>query len=290
MIARPQVEQMEAYGALGSVCAALGLAGESLVAVLTVYLDESYNQHTAKDPNDPLMYTVGCWLSSVNDWNKFEKEWNAALRSAGIEWFHMSEFESRLGDYEDWGDLKRVGVLKRLHRVVKTNTMYGLANSVNCAEFDEIINTPELKRQYGKTYYSFNVRMIMLTMAHFALLNNHPGPINYVFAELKGQGNELDRIFRERLKDREAKNHFRLSSMWTKGLMRDVGPLQAADIVAYETNKRAVSIFSGKPTFMRRSLQNLVSGIYGAHIQAGYFGKAEISRMVAQVKARGLKL
>src|SRR5688572_5630788 len=98
------------------MCASLFLSNDSLIAMLTVYLDESYNQRTVKNPDDPLAYTVGCWVSTVGQWKKFNKKWRAAMHSAGLEWFHMSEYESRLHEYDSWSELKRVQVLKKLHR------------------------------------------------------------------------------------------------------------------------------------------------------------------------------
>jgi hypothetical protein len=70
--------------------------------MLVAYLDESYNHPTIKEPNPPLVYTVGCWLSSVEKWQRFRKQWKAELKNRGLDFFHMSRFESRIGEYEDW--------------------------------------------------------------------------------------------------------------------------------------------------------------------------------------------
>jgi hypothetical protein len=271
------------YDAFRNMCAALCLPNKSLIAVLTVFLDESYNQPTIKKPNDPLLYTVGCWVSTALQWKRFAKQWRAALRNAEIEWFHMSEYESRLNQYEDWSDLKRVGVLKRLHRIIKEHTIYGVTISVNCAAYDEVV-TGDLKRAFGKSYYGFDVRMIMKSVAEWADKNNQPGPIHYVFAELKGQGNELDKIFTECLKDAGVRKWLRLSGTWTKGLMRDVTQLQAADIVAYELNKRAVNHISQDTKIVRRSLNNLATGLYGNRLAPLYFGKSELIHLLYEAR------
>jgi hypothetical protein len=268
--------------------AALFLSKASLVAVLTAYLDESYNQHTPKNPNDPLCYTVGCWLSSFEQWKKFNKEWRREIGNARIDWFHMSEYESRLNEYEDWSNVKRIGVLKRLHRIIKDHTLCGVTLSVNCADYDTLI-TGDLVRAFGKSYYAFNVRMIMKDLAEWCDANNHPGPIHYVFAELQGQGNELDKIFREALREPRMKSWLRLSGMWSKGLMRDVTQLQAADIVAYEINKRAVNYVSAKPQFVRKSLDNLATGIYGSRLAPLYFGRPELMKLVSEFRKVPLK-
>jgi hypothetical protein len=269
-----------AYDAFEHWGGAMFLSNKSLVVVLTAYFDESYNQHTVKNPNDPLVYTVGCWLSTFGQWKKFNKEWRRALNSADVDWFHMSEYESRLNDYEFWSDLKRVGVLKRLHRIIKDHAIHGVTISVNCQDFDELIKNSIWRRTFGKTHYGFDVRMALKYIAEWADENSIAGPIHYVFAELKGQGNELDEIFRRSLKNRPIKEWMRLTGMWTKGLMRDVTQLQAADIVAYEINKRSVNHISDAPNFVRNSLQNLAAGIYEKRLAPLYFGREELLHLI----------
>lgn len=251
--------------------------------MLVAYLDESYNQRTVRNPNDPLTYTVGCWLSTLEQWKKFNKKWRPALNSAGVEWFHMSEYESRLKDYEFWPEIKRTGVIKRLHRIIKDHTIQGVTVSVNCADFDAVM-TDDWKRVFGKTYYGFDVRMIMKFLAEWADEKNEPGPIHYVFAELNGQGNELDKIFRVMLKHPNSKKWLRLGGMWTKGLMREVTQLQAADIVAYELNKRVVNHISTNDKFVRKSLNNLAAGIYQDRLAPLYFGRTELIRLFDETR------
>jgi len=140
-----------------------------------------------------------------------------------------------------------------------------------------------LRRIYGKTYYGFNVRMIMKHLAEWADKENIPGPIHYVFAELTGQGNELDRVFRRVLKTPASKKFLRLTGMWSKGLMRDVSQLQAADIVAYELNKRVVNHVGTSPKFVRQSLDNLAAGLYGARLAPLYFGGKELIKLQEEI-------
>lgn len=288
MIAEVEIQpKAESFDAFEGMCAALSLPAKSLIAVLTVYLDESYNQPTAKYPNDQLVYTVGCWVSTPLQWKKFGKKWRAALASAQIDFFHMSKYESRYGEYKYWSELKRIGVLKRLHRIIKDHALYGLTLSVNCADYDEMI-TGNLKQQFGATYYSFDVRLIMKALAEWADKTNQPGPIHYVFAGLNGQGNELDKIFGRVLKDAELKQWLRLSGVWSKSMMREVTQLQAADIVAYEFNKRAVNYISGQKQFIRRALTNLAAGLYGDRLVPLYFGKTELTRLLDDARKTGV--
>jgi hypothetical protein len=263
---------------------ALFLSNESLIAVLTVYFDESYNQHTPKNSKDPLVYTVGCWISTFDQWKKFNKKWRTELDAAKIDWFHMSEYESRLNEYESWSNFKRIGVLKRLHRIISDHAIYGVTVAVNRADFEEVIKGTAWSRTFGKTPYGFDVRIALRFIAEWADENNIHDPIHYVFAELKGQGNELDEIFRSCLKDPTVKKWMRMTGMWTKGLMKDVTQLQAADIVAYELNKRCVNEINGDKRFIRQSLENLAHGRYEKRLAPVYFGRKELIELIRVTK------
>lgn len=221
--------------------------------MLVAYLDESYNHRTEKNPNDPLIYTVAGCLSTVEKWSRFGKQWKSALKSRELDHFHMAKFESRIGEYADWSEQTRHAYFRRLKRIIKENTLYNVTLSVNCADYDELI-TGEVRAEWGKTYYGFDVRLLMKTFSEWADENNYQGMIHYVFAELKGQGGELDRIFTRCLKNPEVKSQYRLNGMWSKGLMRDVVQLQAPDIFAYELNKRAVNHFGMGKKRVRKTL------------------------------------
>ena len=41
-----------------------------------------------------LAMSMGGCISSLSKWDGFEQAWNAVLRSEGLEWFHMADFEA----------------------------------------------------------------------------------------------------------------------------------------------------------------------------------------------------
>jgi hypothetical protein len=61
--------------------------------------------------------------------------------------------------------------------------------------------------------------------------------------------------------------------------MRDVVQLQAADIIAYELNKRTVNEIGINPRFVRLSLDNLARGIYRTRLTPLYFGETELLKL-----------
>jgi hypothetical protein len=54
----------------------------------TAYFDGSGS------PDDGTILCVGGYASMVNDWIEFEREWNAVLKWAKVDHFHMKDFVS----------------------------------------------------------------------------------------------------------------------------------------------------------------------------------------------------
>lgn len=188
----------------------------------------------------------------------------------------MNKFESRIGEYGGWSELARHAFLKRLKQVIKKNTVYGVSVSVNCKDYDELA-VPQIKKLWGKNYYGFDVRVIMLFLSQWADENNYNGQIHYVFAHLTKQGGELDRIFDDCLSSRSTREQFRLGSGWTRKLARDEVRLQAADYIAYELNKRCLNHVRGGKQFVRGSLN--IFQLDPSRFAPLYMGKPELVKL-----------
>jgi hypothetical protein len=96
-----------------------------------------------------------------------------------------------------------------------------------------------------------------MLIADWCKRNGLNEPIHYVFSNVSKQAGVLDPIFEKMLSSTDLKSRYRLSGMWTKGLMREVVQLQAADIIAYEGNKRAANHLGPGTKVFRKSLLNL---------------------------------
>jgi hypothetical protein len=75
------------------------------------------------------------------------------------------------------------------------------------------------------------------------------------------------------------KKRYRGSDVWTKGIMKEDVQLQAADVIAYELNKRAVNTVSGGLQFVRRSLDNLR---LSKNFSKEYFDRDSFMRQINQ--------
>src|SRR5215475_13814248 len=119
----------------------------------------------------------------------------------------MNKYESRRPPYDTWSNSKRVDVLRQLWKTVFDHTMFGSVPIVNRVDWDSTLEKrPYLRNPLGRTQYGFDVQAAIGMVNDWCDKKNLDGPIHYVFAHLKGQGNALDHIFKELLKSRKTKD------------------------------------------------------------------------------------
>jgi hypothetical protein len=269
------------YDAFEHLCSSLFLEKDNLVAVLTAYFDESYNHLHPDRSDEPLLYTVGCWLSTVERWKKFGRRWASILNEAGIDDFHMNRYESRFPPYDTWSDKKRIRVLQKLHKAIRDTYIYGCVVSVHKAEWDEFMkDDAKLRNSFGRTHYGFCVQACVMLISDWCAKNSFNEEIHYIFAHLNKQGGVLDPLFKRVLSDPKLKSRYRVGKIWSKGFAKDVAQLQAADIQAYEWNKRMANFMSPNARESRKSLKSLVSPEDQHRIDPMYFDKQYLTEWV----------
>lgn len=203
------------------------------MAKLCVYFDESYNQRTRKDPNTPLIYTVGGYISSVPQWKAFKKEWNKSLNSVGIPYFHMADFESRIGFYKDWSNEKRVDFLQNLHSIIHKYVLKGFTTSIILEDYNKL--TDNQKYVFGEPHLC----AFISCMKHIKLMCDEfylSEPISYVLENNPHYDGKLTTFFSEI--SEETKKGYRFGSLTFA--KKNCTPIQASDILAYEVNKEIV--------------------------------------------------
>lgn len=226
-----------------------------MIADCTAYFDESYTHAP-----DPLVYTVAGYVSTEIEWKKFRKEWRRLLARENIEYFHMVDFQACKLPYGDWSKEKRVGFLKSLHATIHRRVMRSFATTVNIDDFESL--TPEQKEVLGNPHV-FAVVSCMKMIGFWTARNVMYEPIAYVFEQGSKYDKHLQRRFNKELRE-EDRNFFRIGSIALADKIpapmdnRPATPLQAADILAYETTKEVVRRLTPvNPRAVRESIKNL---------------------------------
>lgn len=226
------------------------VSGEKCLAVFAYYADES-GTHAGS-----AACAVAAYLSHPDAWLAFEAHWKQCLKDFSIPQFHMSEFENRQGPFVGWEQAKRIDLIDRLVTIINTFTAGGVAFAVDMRQFNEEW-VPSLTAQEREVADPYLVCALALLGEHaywMEQLDKHErSPAAFVF-ELNGKSaGRLMKFFGDVVKHGQATN---VPSI-THASRVDFVPLQAADILAYESYKALVNRCDGSGRPQRKLLTRL---------------------------------
>lgn len=198
-----------------------------MIGSFTLYFDESYTH-----PPEPAVYTVAGYLSTDVQWGKFRKEWRRILEAEGLDHFHMVNFQACKPPFDSWSKDKRIEFISALHAVIHSWTLMSFATSADLQDFKTL--TAEQQRAFISPH-AFAAKNCMKAVGFWAAQNiiNHP-VIAYVFEEGQPHEKQLTRLVESLME--EDRWFFRMASV-SFGKKKLLNPLQAADVVAYESTK-----------------------------------------------------
>ena len=209
--------------------------------MLNGYYDESY---------DHRVYAVGGFLATRMAWSKFfEPAWASLLRRNDLDFFHMTEFETRRGPYEDWSNDKRLFEIKEVLTIIRRTVRFAVGVAIEQSVFDVI--GPRL-----------GVRHPYHLCAHFCLLRvamwrKDNDPTNARIASFFECGAEGAGDLLAGIKDLRRVKSAAVSGPLTFAKKTELLPLQAGDIIAYEAFKQALRDTGHDDRPRRQSLMSL---------------------------------
>lgn len=233
------------------------------MAMLAAYFDES-----GTHANSPVVAVAG-YVAPVSEWLRFENEWRFFLKEAGVDYFRMSEFENRQGPFANWNKDKRIDVLTKLLKTIQFRIHLGVGAATVIQDFEAVAH----KFNPPCSAYAFSIVQCLNFVGEWADECGHTQPIAYYFENGAGYNSEID-FWRQRILNKETtKRRYRFGSL-TVIDKRDFPPLQAADILAYESYKEMCNFhLKGEtPLPLRKSFELLGTGYTGRY-RHGFFDK-----------------
>jgi len=196
------------------------------VIVLKVAMDES-----GVHDESPVV-TVGAYVARPVQWQNWTKRWNVAKRPIKV--FHAVDCQNLVGEFKGWDEGKRNDLVKRCLPVIAEGDFPGVVVGIQMHEFEmALAGRDDLKSIFG-TPYTACFQWVVQIIMNFALGAGNRERIGFVhefndyrqealeaFGWIKKHGNPLGNIVGLQFADK-----------------KDYVPLQAADILAYEGNKR----------------------------------------------------
>jgi len=252
---------MTPYDAFEHLRRSLFLRKSDLMAMLTIYCDDSGTDEKNRSA------VVAGYVSNLAQWELFAKEWNKALKDFGVKQMHRADLENFKGEFtedREWNPTRRTVFLQRLQPIIRHRMKFPVGTAVIRKDYEEVI--PEAVRNkfggvYGWCAHTLLVKLFIWCTRPSRL---HAEPIQWVFeAGTIGQG-QVDQMFRE-LSHVESTN-WRIKGWSFQG--KDVVPLQAADVLAYELFKLVENqILDGsKKHDVRQSMRHLMGADEGKYL------------------------
>jgi len=122
---------------------------ETLMAMFSAYFDASGH------PNQKSVLTVAGFVSTVQKWSRFDREWNAILKSEGVTFFHMTDFVSNRGEFaKGWrGETeRRRKFIERLAECLKRNVNKSFRTTVILPDYEKANKSFQIEERLGRPY------------------------------------------------------------------------------------------------------------------------------------------
>jgi len=233
-----------------------------MVMDYTGYFDESENTFDKTRPDLPRVYTIAGCVGLDSQWIKFQKKWKAVLhRDVLPRWrevygdkpifFHMTDFDNPHSKiYGDWPAKKKVTFLSQLHGLMATYSLRRFVTCTNLADYEELSDEEQYALGDPHLFGAVNCFKRIREWADSQKL--HDGLL-YVFEK---SGSIYEKELRKaigRMTD-EQKEAYRITKVAFVD-KREMSPLQAADILAFETRKEMCRQLA--PTNTRKTRQSI---------------------------------
>jgi hypothetical protein len=276
----PEEHASESIGLLDAVLRPGGVA-----VMLQACFDESGTHGGSR------VLSVAGYVGEKEQWERFADEWASVLRDAGLpagKPFHATDFENRLGDFADWSQEKRIETQRNLFGIVRRRVRHGFSASMNVDAWDSLVIKPirasGIPASAGAhSAYSFALVRCLCQIEKWADRYDVSDRIAYFVESGSGFGCDLNSVHATLRDGASERSRYRYQS-FTIVNMSDFLPLQAADLLAYESYKYWGNLeFSDKKRPTRISFESL-----GEVPTTGeFFDEPSIIRIVNEMAARG---
>ncbi len=236
-----------------------------VAVVLVGYMDESYDGTAI-----PKVFSLSCLVGSILGWIYFDWHWkgvldrkNEELRSQGrteLSRFHAQEINNFAGEYKGWTPAERLEFCQRLTDVFQRNPVHIHGWDMPLQVLVEII--PETKPNPIGFAYCVLLGELMTQIGEttLSLQSYKADSISLHHEHCKHDSSLLD-WFNLLLEDEKFQFRHRYISI-TSERWESCGPLQPADLVAYENFKEGMRYHVKESKEAQRGKMRL-SGIRG---------------------------
>jgi hypothetical protein len=208
------------------------------MAYFSAYFDESTG------PGSPLVAVSG-YIAEDEKWDEFAERWDEVVQRERVSAIHWTELETFHGEFtrdRGWDEARKLRVQKELIPIIKETIGFGVCITINVSDHDTHLQ--EIGRTAYETAYVYAVRMAIALTAHESKRRGWMESTAYLIERSNERHKKELRkafsyVFDESDLATNPANKNRLGSLTTDANRIANVPLQAADVIAYETWKDA---------------------------------------------------
>jgi hypothetical protein len=205
--------------------------------------------------NTKSVVVMAGYVSTVSNWVEFSEKWTRTIRKAGIPCFHMTDFVARVPPFDHLSESERGRLMRRLVRLI---------NKYALASFDMAIHKPDFEKVFGKhrkavpTPWTYLSLMVLGGVRKWSLMSGRTKPIPYIFDRGDRYSDEFKKGFDKVIAvSPNYANHMLIGDFVLADRCKRI-PLQAADVLAWETWRYRCSTLTQENPVLRKSYEALL--------------------------------
>jgi hypothetical protein len=217
-----------------------------------VYLDDS-----TQDRHGQKVVAITGYLATVEAWLKFEDDWRGVLRRGPFPYFHTTDFLARQPPFNNgWSDAERNEFMERITVTASEYPTLGIGCAIICDEYERAFPTDIFEEWKDPRLFALFGLLCLLsgTTDKKNTRFTFPQPLHFLVERQKHfVGNAIELFYA--YKDKMDKEH-RFADI-AHGSREEYLPLQAADLLVYETTRKLVEQIHDPHATMRKPFGNL---------------------------------
>ena len=244
-------------------------------------LDESYDP----ERRTSNVFVVGGFVAHADEWARFEPVWQACLVRAGVERFHMREFEYAVGQFKGWDRDRRYELVGQLTEIVNDHRLFGISSALDVEAYERVF-VPALPVEDAQILRRPHVFCLQACLEHLASIRDQIGARGDQIRLVLDNNREVSHVVR--VHGRDFIEFMDWQDLFTEPEFASskLPGLQAADVFAYESFKHVTNQLTGPVPVrpMRKLLERLERT--GRH-RGGYHDERELRQLIDRARAEG---
>jgi len=176
--------------------------------------------------------TVAAYIGRPAQWREWTKQWNVAKRPIKV--YHATDCANLEGEFKGWAEDRQISFVKKMLPITTASNMPGVVVGINLNEYRRAMEgRPDLEELFGSPYAACFQWVVQIIM-NFAIGAESTESIRFVHETNAHKAEALESFFWVEKMGNPQGTKISL----TFGDKDEYTPLQAADILAYEGNKR----------------------------------------------------